>query len=97
MTNDWTARCLQIDFGQQHEGHAHWCDHMTVIVRGPVRVDWRDEDGATGSDVFDRGDCVLIPAPRFHTFTALHERGAAWRCVFKYDGSVARADFDKDK
>jgi hypothetical protein len=47
--------------------------------------------------VFDRGDCVLIPAPRFHTFTALHARGAEWRCVFKYDGTVGREQFDKDR
>lgn len=97
--SDWTARKLSIALGDSREGHAHWCAHMTIIVRGPVRIDWRDEDGTTGSDVFDRGDCVLMPAPRFHTFTALHERGAEWRCVFKYDAalSVPRADFDKDK
>lgn len=94
---DWTARHLALDFGQKHDGHAHWMDHMTICVRGPVRVDWRDEDGTTGSETLDRGDCLVIPAPRFHTFTALHERGAAWRCIYKYDGTVSREDFDKDK
>jgi cupin superfamily acireductone dioxygenase involved in methionine salvage len=95
--SDWTIRPLYIAFGEKREGHAHWMDHLTVVVKGPVRIDWRDPDGTTGSVVLDRGDSLHIPAPRYHTFTALHERGAGWRCIFKYDGTVDREYFDRDK
>lgn len=96
-TNDWSARMLQLDYGQQHDGHEHWPDHVTVIVKGPAQVDVDGQDPM----ILDRGDAVVLPAVKKHKFTALHERGAAWRCVFSYqhamkDG-VAQENFDKDK
>lgn len=98
---NWSVRHLTIAHGEHWEGHQHWADHLTVVTMGPVRVDWRDEDGSTGSETLDRGDVLLIPAPRWHTFTALHERGAQWRCVFNYADAVSqgvdREHFDRDK
>jgi quercetin dioxygenase-like cupin family protein len=94
--DNWSIRPISVDFGQEFGGHAHWADHLTVVTRGPVRVDWRDEDGTTGSQVLDRGDSLLIPAPRFHTFTALHERGAEWRCIFNYADAVSQGITDRE-
>lgn len=95
-TEDWSARLLQADYGRPHDGHEHWTDHVTVIVRGPVRIEM-------GCEVIeaDRGDAVLIKADVRHRFVPLHPRGAAWRCVFSYEHAmrrgISRENFDKDK
>lgn len=100
-TTNWSVRELQLDFGQTHDGHAHWADHMTVVTRGPMQIDWRDEDGSSGTVTLDRGDSLLIQAPRFHRITALHERGCAWRCIFNYADAIQQGapvdQWDKDK
>lgn len=95
-TYDWSARLMQADYGAPHEGHEHWTDHVTVIVRGPVRIEMDVE-----AIEADRGDAIVIKAGVRHRFVPLHARGAAWRCLFSYahamtDG-VAHDNFDKDK
>lgn len=95
-TDDWSARLLQADFGRPHAGHAHWTDHVTVIVKGPVRI----EMGCEAIEA-DRGDAIVIKADVEHRFVPLHSRGAAWRCLFSYEHAmrdgVSRENFDKDK
>lgn len=99
--NNYSVRHLARDFGTEHDGHAHWADHVSVIIKGPVRIDWQDPDGTTGQEVADRGDVVYIPAPRKHKFTPLHERGCEWRCIFNYTDAMAQGapddQWDKDK
>jgi quercetin dioxygenase-like cupin family protein len=97
MTENWSVRQIVADFGSQFDGHQHWVDHLTVITRGPVRIDWRDPDGSAGSVTLDRGDFLLIPAPRWHTFVPLHERGAEWRCIFNYADACAQGISDRQK
>jgi quercetin dioxygenase-like cupin family protein len=95
-TEDWSARLLQADYGHSHDGHEHWTDHVTVIVRGPVRIEIDHE-----AIKADRGDAIVIKAGVKHRFVPLHARGAAWRCVFSYEhamrNGVSRENFDKDK
>lgn len=95
-TDDWSSRLLKADYGHPHNGHEHWTDHVTVIVRGPVRIEM-----GTEAIEADCGDSIVIHADVRHRFVALHPRGAAWRCVYSYahaerDG-VSREQFDKDK
>lgn len=96
-TNDWSARLMRAEYGRPHDGHEHWTDHVTVITRGPVRVEVAGEPDR----ILDRGDAIVLPADKEHRFVPLHSRGAEWRCVFSYahamrDG-VAHDDFDKDR
>ena len=96
-TQDWSARFLQLDYGQEHEGHEHWTDHVTVIIRGPVKIEVEGEEDR----IADRGDALVLPANKEHRFVPLHERGAAWRCIFSYAhaerDAVTHENFDKDK
>jgi quercetin dioxygenase-like cupin family protein len=96
-TEDWSARKLAADFAHPHQGHEHWTDHVTVITKGPVRV---EVDGEP-DQVLDRGDAIVLRADQEHRFVPLHARGAEWRCVFSYEhamrNGVSRENFDKDK
>ena len=94
--DDWSARMVLADYGNPHDGHEHWTDHVTVIVKGPVRIE-------VGTEVIeaDRGDALVLKADVQHRFVPLHPRGAAWRCIFSYAhaerGGVDLQNFDKDK
>jgi hypothetical protein len=87
---DFAVRPMKAKYGQPHEGHAHWIDHLTIILKGPVRIEW--DDPATGEagniDVLTAPWFLNIPAERWHRFVPLTEAGAEWVCVF----SGAQAD-----
>jgi hypothetical protein len=81
---DFAVRQMRAKFGEPHEGHAHWIDHLTVILKGPVRIEWRDpESGEAGeTDVMVTPWFLNIPAERWHRFVPLSEAGAEWVCIF---------------
>jgi hypothetical protein len=81
---DFAVRPMSAKFGQPHEGHAHWIDHLTVILKGPVRIEWNDPaTGEAGNiDVMVTPWFLNIPAERWHRFVPLTEAGAEWVCIF---------------
>jgi hypothetical protein len=74
--------------GEVHKGHAHTIDHLSNIVRGKVRVHWKNPNG-TEEGVVE----VLVPAKLsiraeyWHEFEVL-EDDTYWECWF----SKAEAD-----
>lgn len=95
---DFAVRPMRARFGYPHEGHAHWIDHLTIILKGPVRIEWNDQStGEAGNiDVMTAPWFLNIPAERWHRFVPLTEAGAEWVCVF----SGAQADalgVDRDR
>jgi hypothetical protein len=100
---DFAVRQMRAKFGEPHEGHAHWIDHLTVILKGPVRIEWRDpESGEEGViDVMTTPWFLNIPADRWHRFTALTEAGAEWACIFSGAqgdaAGVKREDFNFER
>lgn len=66
--------------GHHYQGHRHATDHLTNLVRGTVRVDWRDPDGREGSDVYVGPFYIDMPAERWHRFNAVTD--AEWHCIF---------------
>jgi hypothetical protein len=81
---DFAVRPMSASYGEPHEGHAHWIDHLTVILKGPVRIEWHDpESGEEGViDVMVTPWFLSIPAERWHRFVPLSESGAEWFCIF---------------
>jgi hypothetical protein len=89
-------RPMSLEFGQEHQGHAHWIDHVSNIIKPPLRIEMNDmmRDKQWTIDVLVA--CKInIPAQTWHKFTALSEEGCAWECWFsqkeaedKYDTPV---------
>jgi hypothetical protein len=100
---DFAVRPMKARFGLPHEGHAHWIDHLTVILKGPVRIEWNDPTtGEAGNiDVLVTPWFLNIPAERWHRFVPLTEAGAEWVCIFSgaYADArgVKRKDFDYER
>lgn len=68
--------------GQCGHGHAHYMDHVTNILKGPVRVEWSNPKTGASGEVEILVPCkLLIKAEAHHTFFAL-EDGAEWECWF---------------
>jgi hypothetical protein len=100
---DFAVRQMRAKFGEPHEGHAHWIDHLTVILKGPVRIEWREPESAEEGtiDVLVTPWFLNIPAERWHRFVPLTEAGAEWVCIFSgAQGDAAgipRNDFNFEK
>jgi hypothetical protein len=89
-------RPMSLVYGQEHQGHAHWIDHVSNIIKPPLRIEtWNiltDHRGIIDVLV----PCKInIPAQTWHKFTALSEEGCEWECWFsqkeaedKYDMPV---------
>jgi hypothetical protein len=100
---DFAVRPTRVEWGAHHEGHAHWIDHLTVILKGPVRIEWRDpvsgEEGVI--DVMTAPWFLNIPAERWHRFVPLSEAGAEWVCIFSGAqgdaAGVKREDFNFER
>lgn len=83
--------------GDHHPGERHYFDHISLVVRGSVRVDWRDEAGVTGSAVYSAGTDhgrIPIPADRWHTVTALEPQSEAW-CLFAVRDTTGEVVMDR--
>lgn len=68
--------------GATHEGHAHWIDHVSNILRGPLQIDWFNPKTGQRGVVEVSGPCkILVKADVEHRFTALGDV-AEWECWF---------------
>lgn len=98
---DFAVRQMNAHFGVSHEGHAHWIDHLTIITKGPVRIDWTEGNESGSMEIHQTPWVLNMPAERWHKFTALTEGGAEWFCIFsgaQADSSgVKREDFNYEK
>lgn len=81
---------------QENVGHTHNYDHVTMVIRGRVRVTYRymrDGQEVTGeSREFGAGEDILIKADVMHTIKAL-EPNTVYKCVFShrdFDGLVTQ-------
>lgn len=79
-----------------HVGHEHNYDHVTLVIRGRVRVSYSWVDGGktiTGPDKeFGQGEEVVIKAGVRHTLKAL-EANTVYKCIFShrdFDGLVTQ-------
>lgn len=68
--------------GETHEGHEHYIDHLTNVVRGAVRIEWENKHKGTSGTLDILVPCrILIKADTWHKFTAL-EDSTFWECWF---------------
>ncbi len=69
------------------EGHQHNYDHVTLIIRGRLKVTYsyiRDGQKVEGeSREFGPGDDVIIKAEVFHTLKAM-EDDTVYRCIYSH-------------
>jgi hypothetical protein len=85
------VRAMIVRYGQAHQGHWHWVDHIANVTKPPLRITCRDLD--TGEEkVFEVFEPAKIPvlARWVHSFEALSPDGAEWECWF------AEAEADKE-
>lgn len=82
---------------QAFDGHAHNYDHVTIVVRGRIKVSYSyEKDGQTvtgESGEFGPGEMVTIKAGVRHTIKPL-EDNTSYLCVFSHrdlDGLVTQA------
>ena len=74
--------------GMTVEQHAHDFDHVTVIIRGPLKLA-SGKDGPVRTVV--EGERILIPAGIIHGFTALADNCLAY-CVHPFNAVTERAN-----
>src|SRR4029079_5715761 len=69
--------------GYVHMGHRHYQDHLTILLRGSVRVRYRSKaDGdVEKSAVFIAPYVFEVAAEVYHEITAL-EDDTVWACLF---------------
>lgn len=98
---DFAVRQMRCTKTIPHEGHAHWIDHISVITKGPVRIEWSDPDGTSGTiDILVAPWVINIPAERHHKFVALGDE-ARWFCIFSGahadEKGIQRSDFNYER
>lgn len=89
-------RPMSLAWGREHQGHAHWIDHVSNIIKPPVRIETRNLMTEEEITIDVLVPCkLLIPAQTWHKFIPLSEEGCAWECWFsqkeaeeKYDTPV---------
>jgi hypothetical protein len=84
--NIWVRQNLLEKAGDQHLGHTHNFDHVSLLVNGKVRVTVR---GYPPKE-FTAPTFIVIRKQFHHTFEALEDR-TVWYCVFALrdiDGEV---------
>lgn len=81
---------------EESVGHEHNYDHVTIVIRGRLRVSYSFEEGGKAvegvSREFGPGDEVLVKAGVRHTLKAL-EPNTVYKCVFShrdFDGLVTQ-------
>lgn len=76
-------RPMSLPPGGVHEGHAHWVDHVSNILQGPLRIEFHNpKTGERGEDEIHEPCKVLILAGVWHRFIAIGDREARWECWF---------------
>lgn len=71
----------QLKSGASHDGHEHYIDHLMNLVRGAVRIEWRNKKSESGV-VEALVPCrLLIKADCYHKLTALTD-DTFWECWF---------------
>lgn len=80
-----------------NEGHKHNYDHNTIVIRGSLRVTYKDEiDGKvieSESRDFYQGEHVHIAKGRYHSIKAL-EDNTIYQCIFSHrdwDGNIIQS------
>lgn len=63
-----------------HEGHQHDQDHVTLLIAGSVRIEWKNANGG-GARIMQAPCHFWVRADTEHTLTALQD-GTIWLCVF---------------
>jgi quercetin dioxygenase-like cupin family protein len=78
---------------QEHRGHTHNYDHVTVVERGSVRVFTREAEGGPEKEwpkVYRAGQWFVVKRDLYHRIKAL-EPGTAYSCMYwhrDHDGLV---------
>lgn len=86
-------RPMALEWGQEHQGHAHWIDHVSNIIRPPLRIETWDMKNDVRSTIDVLVPCkVNIPAMTWHKFSPLSEAGCAWECWFSQREAEAHYD-----
>lgn len=82
---------------ESNAGHQHNYDHVTIVVRGRIKVIYRYEQGGQvvegESREFGAGETVTIKANVHHTVKSL-EANTLYLCVFShrdFDGQVIQS------
>lgn len=76
-------RQMALAFGQVHEGHAHYIDHVSNVTKPPLRVETWDPETDKRDTIDVLVPCKLhIKAKLWHKFSALSQEGCAWECWF---------------
>jgi hypothetical protein len=82
MIGGFFIRPMELSPNGRHEGHSHYIDHVSSILKGPLMVEWRNEVTGEEGILEVSGPCkLLIKADVHHTFIAGPE-GAKWECWF---------------
>ena len=75
--NIWVRQHFLAQAGDSHGGHAHYHDHITLLVSGSVQVQIDD----TEPKIFKAPTFIVIKKEHRHKFTALEDE-TIYYCVF---------------
>jgi quercetin dioxygenase-like cupin family protein len=88
---------------ETNEGHKHNYDHVTLVIRGRIKVQYRyEKDGQVvegETKEFGPGEHLVVKAEVFHTIKAL-EPDTVYNCVFShrdFDGLVTQTYVGNDR
>lgn len=88
-------RPMRLEPGEVHQGHEHHVDHVTVIRKGRVRIEYRNPRAGEEDAVEITEPCkLLIKAEVWHKFVA-YDEPVEWECWF-VDTEEARAGAGKN-
>jgi len=82
------VRPFSLKAGQRKPGHAHYINHLGLLLSGQVRIHWRKPDGSEAGTVEIRTPwaAMHIRADYWHEIEAITD--VEWACIF----SKAEAD-----
>lgn len=75
------VRPFKLKSGECKQGHAHYIDHLWLLLSGQARVNWKAPDGSEGSVLLAGGWAALhIKADYWHEIVAVTD--AEFCCMF---------------
>lgn len=92
-------RPFRLQAGERKQGHAHYINHLGMLLSGRARVHWRKPDGSESGIVELRSSwaALHIRADYWHEIEALTD--IEWACIFskaeadRIYGDAARVDW----
>lgn len=76
--NVWVRKLYWAKAGDEHPGHAHQFDHISLLVKGSVRL---QQEGDPVAHEYAAPAYIQIPKQVRHHFTALEDDTLLW-CIF---------------